>query len=136
MKTFTYSILVTLLLVIAAPAWSDSVVYIQSCYQDEDTSDDELEAMAAEWLKAAKELKVAENMKIYMNFPVAAKAGEVDLQMVMVSPTFAEWGTFTDNYSGSAAEAIDDKYEDEVDCSDGALWESLEVKLADSQSDS
>jgi hypothetical protein len=33
-----------------------------------------------------------------------------------------------DNYPGSAAEAVDVKYADELDCGNGTLWESIEIK--------
>jgi hypothetical protein len=128
MKTFTCSILTALLLVIAAPAWSDSALHVVSCQQDDDTGDEQVEVIAAEWFKAAKAIKGGENLELYLNFPVAAKAGEVDFAMILVAPSFAEWGAFMDNYPGSAAEAIDDKYEDDLDCGDGTLWDSMQVK--------
>lgn len=128
MKSILKVICVLLLMVVAAPAWSGSAVHMLNCEQDDDFSDEQVEAMAAEWFKAAKSTEGGKNLKLYLEFPVAAKAGETDLTVVLVAPSFTEWGTFMDNYPGSAAEKIDEKYEDDLDCSDGTLWESVEVE--------
>ena len=60
-----------------------------------------------------------------MQFPIAAKMGEVDVVLLLIAPSFAEWGVFMDSYPGSAAEAVDQKYEDVIDCGNGTLWESI-----------
>jgi len=120
--------LTSMLMVLAGPAWSDEAVHILTCEQDEETTDEQVEAISKEWLKAAKGIKGAENMHLRLNFPVAAKAGEVDFLIILTAPSFAEWGTFMDNYAGSEAEKIDDKYEDDLDCGDGSLWESVKVE--------
>ena len=119
---------VSMLMVVAAPAWSDAALHALTCEQDEETSDEKVEAVAAEWFKAAKTVKGGENLQLFLNFPVAAKTGEVDVAMILIAPSFSEWGQFMDNYPGSAAEAIDDKYEDDLDCGNGTLWESVEIK--------
>ncbi len=115
-------------MMVAAPAWSDAALHIVTFQQYDETSDEKVEAMSAEWLKAARTVKGGENLDLHLNFPVAAKAGEIDVAMFLVAPNFAEWGEFMDNYAGSAAEAIDEKYEGDIDCADGALWDSVKVK--------
>jgi hypothetical protein len=112
----------------AAPVSADLATHIVLCDQDDDVTDDQVEAIVAEWYKAAKEVKGGENLELYLNFPIAAKAGEVDFAMMLLAPNFGEWGDFMDNYPESAAEDIDDKYEDELDCGDGTLWESVKIK--------
>jgi hypothetical protein len=128
MKKFMLLMFVSMLMVVAAPAWSDSALHALTCEQDEEVSDDKVEAIAAEWFKAAKTVKGGENLQFFLNFPVAAKTGEVDVAMILIAPSFSEWGAFMDNYPGSAAEAVDDKYEDDLDCGNGTLWESVEIK--------
>jgi len=120
--------IISLMMIIAAPAWSDSALHIITCEQDEETTDEQVEAIASEWLKAAKAVKGGENLDLYLNFPVAAKVGEIDVAMMLIAPSFAEWGAFMDNYAGSAAEAIDDKYKDDLDCGNGTLWESVKIE--------
>jgi len=128
MRVVIQLMIISLMMIIAAPAWSDSALHIITCEQDEETTDEQVEAIASEWLKAAKAVKGGENLDLYLNFPVAAKVGEIDVAMMLIAPSFAEWGAFMDNYPGSAAEAIDDKYEDDLDCGNGTLWESVKVE--------
>lgn len=128
MKKLVLLMLTSMLMVIAGPAWSDQAVHMLSCEQDEETTDAQVEKISKEWLKAAKGVKGGEHMNLRLNFPVAAKAGEVDFLIILTAPSFAEWGMFMDNYAGSAAEKIDDKYQDDLDCGDGSLWESVKVE--------
>ena len=128
MKKLMLLLFVSMLVVVAGPAWSDTVRQVLKCEQSEDTSDSKVEAIATEWLEAAKKIKGAENLELNLNFPVAAAAGEVDFLMVVIAPSFSEWGAFMDNYPGSEAEKIDDKYENDLDCGDGSLWESAKIK--------
>ena len=119
---------ISILMMVAAPAWSDAALHIVTCQQDDELTDEKLEAISAEWLKAAKTVKGGENLKLHLNFPVAAKAGEVDVAVMLIAPSFAEWGAFMDNYAGSAADEIDSNNQDGLDCSNGTLWESFKVK--------
>jgi len=128
MKTFLQLMIISLLMVLAAPAWSAEVLHSLQCQQSDEVSDEKVDAMTVEWLAAAKTVKGGENLQVRLNFPVAAKAGDVDLVIVLVTPSFTEWGTFMDNYAGSAAEAVDAKHMDGLDCGNGALWESISFK--------
>ena len=119
---------VSIFLMFAAPVSADLATHIYLCTQDEDVTDDQVETIAAEWLEAARKVEGGKDLELYVNFPIAAKAGEVDFAMMLIAPNFEDWGKFMDNYPGSAAEDIDDKYEDDVDCVDGALWESMKVE--------
>ena len=128
MKVFLQLMFISILMMLAAPAWSDAALHTILCEQDDDVTDEQVEAISAEWLKAAKTVKGGENLELYLNFPVAAKVGEVDVALIMIAPSFAEWGAFMDNYPDSAAEAVDEKYEDDLDCGNGTLWESLKIE--------
>jgi len=128
MKKFMLLMLASMLMVVAGPAWSDEAVHILKCEQDEETTDEQVEIISAEWLKAANQIKGGENLHLRLNFPVAANAGETDFLIIVTAPTFAEWGAFMDNYAGSGAEKIDDKYQDDLDCGDGSLWESVKIE--------
>jgi hypothetical protein len=57
MKTIVGLMLVFMLMITAAPAYSAEVVQIYNCEQDEDATDGDIKALAAEWLKAAKKMK-------------------------------------------------------------------------------
>jgi hypothetical protein len=130
MKKFMLLMLASVLMVLAAPVYSDSVIEVYECEQDDDTTDERVEEMVEEWLKAARGMKGGENLEVYINFPISAgNIGETDITMVLVAPSFAEWGTFQDNYDGSAADDIDQKYRDDVDCPSSTLWESMKVEI-------
>ena len=118
----------SILLIMAAPTWSAEVLHAIQCQQNDETSDEQVDAITQEWLNAAKTIKGGENLRVRLNFPVAAKVGEVDLVLLVVAPSFAEWGLFMDNYAGSAAEAVDEKYQDSMDCGNGTLWETVSFK--------
>jgi hypothetical protein len=47
---------------------------------------------------------------------------------VIVAPNFAEWGKFTDNYSASKLQEIDDELEKVASCNDASMWEGEAVK--------
>ena len=130
MKTITRSILTSLLLIIAAPAYSESLEAIQifRCeFNDETTSEDDVVELAAAWLKAAKQTKGGENIRLVIRFPIAVGAGAVaDFTWVISTPTFTEWGEFTDAYDGSAVSKIDDQlFGNLVDCGQSTIWEGI-----------
>ena len=128
MKSIMRLMFVSMLMMVAAPAWSDAALHIITCQQDDELTDEKLEAFSAEWLKAAKTVKGGENLELRLNFPVAAKAGEIDVAIMVIAPSFAEWGAFMDNYAGSAAEDADSNSQEGLDCANGTLWESFKVK--------
>ena len=133
MKTFTSSILVSLSLIIAAPAYSQALEAIQifRCeFNDETTSEDDVVDLAAAWLKAAKQTKGGENMSLAVRFPIAVGVGGVaDFTWVISVPTFKEWGEFTDAYEGSEVSKIDDKlFGDLADCGQSSIWEGTVIK--------
>lgn len=129
MKILYRTMIAALLLVVAAPAWSaDAAMQYFKCEQLEEASDEQLEEVAAAWLKAAKSMKGGENLKAYLNFPVVAQMGEYDFFFVIVAPSLTEWGEFMAGYSGSPAEKVDDDFGDLADCPDSVLFEAVKVE--------
>mgnify|MGYP000007621752 CR=1 FL=1 len=129
MKTMIRLIIISLLMMVAAPAWSaDAAMQYFKCEQHEEATDEQLEELASAWLKAAKTMKGGENLKAYLNFPVVAQMGEYDFFFVVVAPSLAEWGQFMAGYSGSPAEKVDDDFGDLADCPDSVLFEGVKVE--------
>ena len=130
MNTIVRLMLVFMLMFVAAPAYAAEATQMWKCEMDEDTSEEEVTALAREWLKTAKTLKGGERLKAYVYFPVAVNAiGEADVWFVVTAPSFEEWGKFWDNYAGSPANKVDERnVEMGVVCPDSALWESIEIK--------
>ena len=128
MKKLTLLLLTSMLMMLAGPAWSGSAIQIFNCEYLGDATEDNVIDMSTKWLKAAKKIKGGENLKIYLRSPVAASVDDIDFKFVLVTPDFAEWGEFTDAYSLSVLQDIDDELEKIVDCNDASLWEGEEVK--------
>ena len=120
--------MIVALLAFAAPAYSGSAMQIFLCTQDDETTDEQVDEIAAAWLKAAKGMKGGENLQGYLRFPIAADIGQHDFVFVLIAPSFAEWGAFTDAYEGSPAEDVDDKFDEVADCTKSTMWESFPVK--------
>ena len=129
MKIRMFWMLALVMMVAAAPAFSGEAVHMWACEMDDDATEEQLEEMAAKWLAAAKKVKGGENLKAFVYFPVAVNATvEMDVMFIVVAPSFAEWGTFWDNYHGSEAAALENEQNEAVVCPDSVLWESFTVK--------
>lgn len=128
MKTIVGLMLISMLMIVAAPAFSGgAAMQMWKCEMDDDASEQDVKDRAAEWLKAAKTMKGGKNLEAHVYFPVAVNnMAETDLIFTVIAPSFAEWGMFWDSYGGSAAAAADKKNE-LVDCPDSAVWESFKV---------
>jgi hypothetical protein len=127
MKTFIRLMIISLLMVVAAPAYAEAI-QIFNCEYEGDASEDDVHAMAGKWLAAAKSTKGGENLQMYLRFPVAASVDDIDFKFVLVTPNFAEWGAFTDAYELSKLQEIDDELFKVADCNDAAMWEGEEIK--------
>ena len=128
MKKIIRLMLVPMLVILAAPAYSGSATQTFQCVQSDDATDQQVEAIASEWLKAAKGMKGGENLEAYLQFPIAASVGEYDFTFILVAPSFAEWGAFTDVYDGSPAQEVDKRFNGVADCASSTMWESIKVK--------
>lgn len=128
MRTFIYFMIVSILLAVAAPAYSASVSHTFKCEQDDDATEQALIALASKFLKAAKGVKGGENMMVSLHFPLAGTNGATDFAFVLTVPTATEWGTFADNFPGSAAEALNGEWDELAACPDSTLIRSVKVE--------
>lgn len=127
MKTLIGLMFISMLMVFASPAHSDAI-QIFNCEFEGEATEDDVSVMLKKWIKAAKSLKGGDNLQVYIRYPVAASVDDIDFKLVLVAPSFAEWGVFTDVYEASAIVEIDDEIEKVADCNDASLWEGAEVK--------
>jgi hypothetical protein len=129
MKNKMKLMLFPILMLLATSAWSASAVMVYTCEQDDDASEADVNAHAAEWLKAAKTMKHGANLEVRVMYPMAVKMpDDSDFMFVVTAPSFAEWGAFMDNYEGSKVAEADKKFVDIAVCPDSALWEEVKVK--------
>ena len=127
MKTFLRIMIISMLMAIASPVYSEAI-QIFNCEYEGEATEDVIYNMAGKWLAAAKTLKGGENLRVYIRFPVAASVDDIDFKFVLVTPDFAEWGAFTDAYEQSILEEIDDDLDKVANCDDASLWEGGEIK--------
>jgi hypothetical protein len=127
MKTLISLMLISLFMIVASPVYAEAI-QIFNCEYEGDATEEDVFEMAGKWLAAAKTLKGGENLQIVVRFPVAASVDDVDFKFVLVTPTFAEWGQFTDAYEASKLQEIDDELFKVADCNDASMWEGEVVK--------
>ena len=127
------SVVMSVMMAVAAPAFASQATQIFACEQDDDTSEDDLRAQSKAWLKAARQMKGGADLEAYLFFPVAVNLPkETDFFFVIVAPSFEQWGQFWDGYQGSPAAKVDAKNEASgTVCPDSAVWETHKVVLAD-----
>lgn len=129
MKIILHSILASMLLVLAAPAYSDVSTQMWRCEMGDDLGEEEVAEMATRWLAAAKKTEGGENLKMHLLFPVAVNAtGQVDVLLVVVAPSFTEWGKFWDGYKDSPAAQLDGDNKGKLVCPDSTLWEAVSIE--------
>ena len=128
MNTLIKSILFSTLIAFGGPAYASTAVHIFACEEGDDASEEKIEEMASNWLKAAKSMKGGENMKARILYPSAANLKAGDLLFLVEAPSHAAWGEFWDNYKDSAAERADAANPDIVICPDSNLFEAVDVK--------
>ena len=128
MKTIVALMLISMLMIVAAPAYSQEVIQAFQCSMDEDATDDAIMALAKEWVAAAKKMKGGENIEVTMHQPIVGEMGERDFVFLLKAPSLEEWAVFTAGYADSALEDIDDKLEELCDCPDSALWDIEKVE--------
>ena len=144
MKSITRLIL-SLLVAVGAPAYLGAadatseegvapsqfeVVQIWSCEMKDGTTEKQVEAIAADWLKAVRQMPGGAAVKMRVFFPaVASGAGNVDFYFVLNAPSFTDWGKIWDAYQDdSAAAKSDDLNRGKVTCADSQLWEAHAIE--------
>ena len=128
MKSIIRLTVVSMFMFFAAPAWSYLAVHVYHCEQEDEATDEALEAIASEWLAAAKKMKGGENLQIFLYFPVAAEFGEHDFTFMVIAPDFEQMGAFIDAYAGSPLEDIDDRFDELASCPNSSMWEAVPIK--------
>lgn len=132
MNKIIKSLLVSLFVIIASPAYSASgmmAIQIFECEFADDATADQVLAVTAAWLKAARKTTGGENIDVGIRFPIA-EGGEADgdFRFVISAPSFAEWGQFTDAYEGSEVAGVDEQLYELADCGQSTIWEGMMIK--------
>ena len=127
-KLATSFVLISMLMIMAGPAYSSTAAHVFKCEEGKDATEEKIEAAASEWLKAARTMNGGAKFDAYIYYPSVANLQNGDLLFVVVAPSHAEWGTFWDNYKDSHAEKVDAANRAGVICPDSNLFEVVKVK--------
>jgi hypothetical protein len=94
------------------------------------TTEKQVEDIAADWLKAIRQMPGGAAVKMRVFFPaVASGAGNVDFYFVLNAPSFTDWGKIWDAYQDdSAAAKSDELNQGKVTCADSQLWEAHAIE--------
>ena len=128
MRWTIVSMMLSMMMFAAAPARSAEATQMWKCEMGANTTEEEVEAGAAKWHKTARQMDGGDQLEAFVLFPVAVNVvGNTDFMLVVVAPSFAEWGKFWDEYQTSPDGDADQANAD-VDCPDSALWNSVKVE--------
>jgi hypothetical protein len=136
MKTMIQCLIVlAMLLVVSVPVFAASeyeVVQIWACEMDDGTTEAQVEAIAAQYLKAVRTMDGGANATARVFFPaVVNNTGLTDFYFVLNAKTFTDWGKIWDaNVEGTAMAAADDASAGKVVCPDSMLWEAHVIEPA------
>jgi hypothetical protein len=112
-----------------APVGMGKALQMWRCELVNDATEEQVMEMAQKWLAAARTLKGGKNLDLYVNFPVVVNATrEIDMVLMLVAPSFEEWGEFWDGYGNSPAADVEDASHSVFVCPDSVLWETFKVK--------
>ena len=130
MKTIMWCALVSMLPMLAAPAYATEAWQAFSCQlEDDDKTEADVVAAAKKWLKAARTMKGGEELRVSVHFPVAAAAGDSDFKMILIAPSLKAWGTFWDGYKGSPAHKVDQETDEITTCPSSRLFEGVVIEV-------
>jgi hypothetical protein len=127
--------IVLISLVVSTPVFAASqfeVVQIWACEMEDGTTEAQVEAIAAEYLKAVRTMEGGAGAMMKVFFPaVVNNTGSTDFYFVLNTKTFTDWGKIWDAYQdGTALAEADDKNAGKVVCPDSMLWEAHAIEPA------
>jgi len=127
-KIIIASLTASVMFMFTAPAYADSIVQLWSCKLNDGKTGDDLVAASSAWLKAAKTNEGGEDIKAFLEFPIAAHAGDDDFTFVLVVADTKIWGIFNYDYPDSPAGEAEEAWSEVATCSVSSLWASVEIE--------
>ena len=126
-KILTWLSATSIALLLSAPAAANSVIHIWSCKLNEGSTTEDVMTLTEDWLKAAKAMEGGADLRVLLEYPIAANAGNGAFTFVLIAPDFKTWGIFMDGYEESGAQEVDAAWFNVARCSSSGIWESTEV---------
>jgi hypothetical protein len=106
------------------------VLHIFSCEMVPGVTEEQIDAIAQQKLKALRQMPGAEKAQVHVLWPTAVTSlGSTDFQIVWTFPSYSDWGKFWDAYSDASPLAkADDLTEGKVECPNSVIWESHRIQ--------
>ena len=127
-KTLLVSVTTSILFLFTGPATADSILHIWSCKLHDGKTPADVEAVSSAWLKAAKSMDGGEDLKVYLEYPIAANVSYGHFNFVLIAADTKTWGLFNNEYDDSPARKADDDWFEVASCSKSSIWESVEIE--------
>ena len=127
-KIIIASLTASVLFLFAAPAYADSILQLWSCKLNDGKTGADVIAASSAWLKAAKTNEGGEDIEVFVDFPIAADAGDNDFTFVLVVADTKTWGVFNQDYLDSPAGEAEEAWSEVATCSVSSLLESVEIE--------
>jgi len=126
-KRISVYFLAAILMAMVMPAQA-AVLHIWACTVNDGQSGEDVEAVSAAWLKAAKSMDGGAELQVILTTPFAAEGEVGTFNFVLIAPSHAAYGVFNDGYDGSAAQKADEDFGKVAACSGSAIWESNPIE--------
>ena len=127
-KMIFASLIASVMFLFTAPAYADSIVQLWSCKLNDGKTEADVVAASSVWLKAAKTNEGGEDIEAFVEFPIAADAGDGDFTFVLVVADTKTWGAFNNDYPDSPAGEAEEAWGEVATCSASSLWASVEIE--------
>jgi len=127
-KIIIASLTASVMFLFTAPAYADSIVQLWSCKLNDGKTGADVVAASSVWLKAAKSNEGGEDVEAFVDFPIAADAGDGDFTFVLVVADTKTWGVFNHDYDDSPAGEAEEAWAEVATCSASSLWASYEIE--------
>ena len=103
----------------AAPTNPNEVMHVYKCNLIEGKAEAQAEKAALLTLDAHRQLDSGKNLKMKLLWPVAVNnPGEIDFHIILISPSFTDWGRMWDAYKDDTAAAKFEDLQGTADCND------------------
>ena len=118
----------SMMLLFAGSAFAD-VIHVWNCKLNDGKTSADAVTISADWLHTAKTIEGGEDFEVYVNFPIAANAGDGEFLFVLVVPDTRAWGVwFAGDGPNSAIDDANARWAEVAGCSRSAIWDSVKVE--------
>jgi len=101
---------------------------VWDCTLQSGKSLDEVRAVAADWLQAARGMRGGEGLQLEIRWPIAVPESAEAFEFVIRAPSLEAWGAFYDGYDPSSPVGkADEVFATIAACSGSTLWESIAI---------